>query len=179
MSISFVLGGARSGKSRFSQELALSKSRQPVYLATSRLWDDDHRARIARHQAERGPEWENVEAEKEISHLAFRGRCILLDCITLWLTNFFVDEGEDLERSLSLARAEFERAVTPDNDWIIVSNELGQSLHAPTESGRKFVDLQGFFNQFIAAQADHVVLMVAGLPLTIAGPQTGPREPLS
>jgi adenosylcobinamide kinase/adenosylcobinamide-phosphate guanylyltransferase len=168
--ITLVLGGARSGKSRYAQALASRQSDAPVYLATSRIWDDDHAARIARHKGDRGPEWTTIEEEKAIARPELAGRVVVVDCVTLWLTNFFADSGWSAEAALEAARAELARAVAIDATWIFVSNELGMAPHAPTEAARKFVDAQGFLNQEIAARADAVVLMVAGIPLAVKGP---------
>lgn len=167
MSLTLVLGGARSGKSTYAERLALSRSDSPIYLATSRPWDDDHRARIARHIRDRGPEWSTFEEEKVLSRLKVSGRVVVMDCATLYLTNYFIDCSQDSSLALAGAKEEFDRAVDDKNDWIIVSNELGQGLHAPTESGRRFTDIQGFFNQHVARRAQRVVLMVAGIPLTV------------
>ncbi|MGL4328206.1 MAG: bifunctional adenosylcobinamide kinase/adenosylcobinamide-phosphate guanylyltransferase, partial [Tannerellaceae bacterium] len=91
--IIFVTGGQRSGKSRYAQSLAESMSDKPVYLATARRWDEDFENRIRRHQADRGEQWETIEKDKEISSLDLSGKTVLLDCITLWLTNIFHDNG--------------------------------------------------------------------------------------
>ncbi len=172
MNRTLVIGGARSGKSRYAEKLARSLSDKPVYLATSRPWDDDHQARIARHRRDRGPEWETIEEQKELSLPDLAGRVVVVDCVTLWLTNFFVDLGQDVDACLSAAQRELDRALARDTTWIFVSNELGQGLHAPTEVGRKFTDLQGFMNQYIAARMDAVALLVAGIPLYVKGSGT-------
>ena len=162
-----VIGGARSGKSRFASDLARSLTPRPVMLATSRPWDDDHRARIERHVRDRGPEWRTVEEERRLSAIGFRHEVVVVDCITLWLTNVFIDMGRDPERCLVEAKAEVERVLLVPNQWIFVTNELGQGVHAPDASTRAFVDLQGFVNQHLASRVDDVVLMVAGIPLTV------------
>lgn len=167
--IHLILGGARSGKSSYAQRRALGLDPAPVYLATSRLWDEDHSARIARHVAGRGPEWTTVEAPRDIARAELGGRVVVVDCVTLWLTNFFVDAKFDADAALAEARAELERALAINATWIFVSNELGMAPHAATESARKFVDAAGFLNQDIARRADAVVLMVAGLPLAVKG----------
>jgi len=167
MSVTLVLGGARSGKSRFAEREARRLSPEPIYLATSRPWDEAHQKRIARHRADRGPEWTTVEQPLELSALRMTGRVVVVDCVTLWLTNYFCDLEQDVDVCLKAAQCEFDRAIELDNTWLFVSNELGQGLHAATEAGRKFTDLQGFMNQFIAARADRVVLLVAGIPLQI------------
>jgi Adenosyl cobinamide kinase/adenosyl cobinamide phosphate guanylyltransferase len=165
--IIFITGGARSGKSRFAQEMAEQHSEHPVYLATARVWDDDFRKRIERHQSDRGPHWINIEEEKQLSSTPVEGKTVLLDCITLWLTNIFFDNGFDMEKSLVEAKAEWGRFVTKEMDLIVVSNELGMGVHPVEESARKFADLQGWINQHIAAMADEVYLMVSGIPVKI------------
>jgi len=169
VSLTLVLGGARSGKSRHAQALALALSPRPLYVATSRVWDDDHAARIERHRRERGPEWRTVECELELAALELDGEVAVIDCVTLWLSNFFSDLGSDVDRCLELARAQIDRLATAPATLLIVSNELGQGLHASTEVGRKFTDLQGLVNQHIAARAENVAWMVAGIPHYVKG----------
>lgn len=165
--IVFITGGQRSGKSRYAQSLAMLASPNPVYLATSRAWDEDFRKRIARHQSDRGNQWQTIEEEVHISRHNLTGRVVVLDCITLWLTNIFHDSGYDVETSLSLAQREFEAFVHNDFTLYCVSNEIGMGLHPITEAGLKFVDLQGFMNQFIARIANEAFLMVSGLPVKL------------
>ncbi len=165
----FLLGGARSGKSRNAEKLALSLDARPAYVATSRIWDEDHRARIDRHRADRSPAWEVFEEEKFPSRLPLAGRVVLVDCLTLLLTNYFVDDT-DRNRALASAQEEVERMLAVPATWIFVSNEVGMSLHAETEVGRKFTDAQGFLNQFLAARVSTVLLVVAGIPVPVKGP---------
>ena len=165
--LTYISGGQRSGKSRYAQDLALQFSPNPVYLATSRAWDDDHRQRIARHVADRDHRWTTLEEEKYLSRLDLGGRTVVLDCVTLWLTNFFADADYDVDVALQQAKAEFDLLRQQDCTLLIISNELGMGLHAATEAGRKFTDLQGWLNQHIAQQADRAILMVSGLPLTV------------
>ena len=167
--IIFVTGGQRSGKSHYAQQLAEQNSNTPVYLATSRIWDDGHRQRIERHRRERGPQWTNIEEEKNISAHDLHGRVILLDCITLWLTNFFFDNDSDIDISLKEAQAEFDKLILQQCTIIIVSNEIGLGGHPSNELQMKFTDLQGWMNQYIAARAETAVLMVSGIPVTIKG----------
>jgi adenosylcobinamide kinase / adenosylcobinamide-phosphate guanylyltransferase len=175
MSAIFVLGGARSGKSRYAQSLALRMTRRPVYVATSRVWDADHAERIERHRRERGPEWRTIECEKALGSLEIAGEVAVIDCVTLWLSNLFHDRAADVEACFEQARAELEGLLLRGAArLIVVSNEIGQSLHAPTEVGRKFTDLQGLVNQHIAARADDVVLMVAGIPWYVKGNEPRP-----
>lgn len=177
MTIGLILGGARSGKSGHAQRVALSLSNSPLYVATSRVWDEEHQKRVARHRAERGPEWRTIEEEKSLSTVVGAGEVVLVECVTLWLTNYFLDCGNDADMALQEAKREFDAAVALDNTWLFVSNEIGQGTHAMTESGRRFTDLQGFMNQYIARHADWVVWMVAGIAVTIEGtpPLPGPR----
>jgi adenosylcobinamide kinase/adenosylcobinamide-phosphate guanylyltransferase len=149
--------------------MAQARSRSPVYLATSLPWDADHSARIARHRADRGPEWTTVEEPRNLAKAELGGRVVVVDCVTLWLTNLFSDAGWDADAALRAARAELERALAIDATWIFVSNELGMGSHASTEQARKFVDAHGFLNQDIARTADTVVLMVAGIPVAAKG----------
>ena len=165
--ITFITGGARSGKSSFAQRMAEVASANPVYLATARIWDDDFRRRIERHQSDRGSHWINIEEEKRLSGCKVEGQTVLLDCITLWLTNIFFDNGFDIDRSLDEAKAEWNRFVQKDMNLIVVSNELGMGVHPVEESARRFADLQGWMNQHIASQANDVFLMISGIPVKI------------
>ncbi|MDF7815818.1 bifunctional adenosylcobinamide kinase/adenosylcobinamide-phosphate guanylyltransferase [Hymenobacter sp. YC55] len=163
----YISGGQRSGKSRYAQDFALQLSSSPVYLATSRAWDEDHRQRINRHIADRDARWTTLEEEKHIGRLDLAGRTVVLDCVTLWLTNFFTDTDYQVEQALTLAQQEFDLLLQQDCTLLVISNEIGMGLHAPTEAGRKFTDLQGWMNQYIAARADKAIFMVSGLPLSL------------
>lgn len=163
----FITGGQRSGKSNYAQNLALNLSDNPVYLATSRIWDEEHHDRIKRHQADRGPQWTNIEEEKEVSKHNYSAQVVLLDCITLWLTNFFFDNKSEIDPSLEEAKAEFEKLSQQDATFIIVSNEIGMGGQSTNDIQRKFTDLQGWMNQFIAQLADEVIFMVSGLPIKV------------
>jgi adenosylcobinamide kinase / adenosylcobinamide-phosphate guanylyltransferase len=165
--IYFITGGERSGKSRFAQELALKLSAKPAYLATARRWDAEFERRIARHQAERDERWENLEEAVNISQVQTERSVIVLDCITLWLTNLFTDSKYDVDAALAFARQELDRAFGQTATWVVISNEIGMGVHATTEVGRKFVELQGWVNQHIAARAGEVYLMVSGLSLKV------------
>ncbi|MBO6660920.1 MAG: bifunctional adenosylcobinamide kinase/adenosylcobinamide-phosphate guanylyltransferase [Roseivirga sp.] len=165
--IYYITGGQRSGKSSFGQKLALSLSDNPVYLATSRHWDGEYEKRIDRHKADRDERWTNVEEEKYIGKLEFDQRVVLVDCVTLWLTNFFVDTKNDVDQSLRLAKSEFDGLTTQNSDFIFISNEIGMGTHAHTEIGRKFTDLQGWMNQVIAEKSDQAWLMVSGIPMKL------------
>ncbi len=168
--IYLVTGGERSGKSSYAQNLALQLSTNPIYVATARKWDSDFQNRIDRHQQERDERWTNIEKEKHLSEINFSGKVALIDCVTLWLTNFFVDNKNDVTLSLEEAKKEFLSIANQENaTLIIVTNEIGMGVHASTEIGRKFTELQGWMNQFLASNADEVVLMVSGIPIKIKG----------
>lgn len=163
----YISGGQRSGKSRYAQERALELDSSPVYLATSRVWDADFSQRIERHRQDRGPEWHCIEEEKQLSLHDFNGKTVLLDCITLWLTNYFCDFDGNVESVLSAAKTELSSLLEQDAVFIIVSNEIGMGGHGENELQRKFTDLQGWMNQHIAAIAQDAYLMVSGIPLKI------------
>lgn len=165
--ITFITGGQRSGKSRYAQELALSLTENPVYLATSRVWDDEHRQRIERHKRDRSAVWTNLEEEKQLSRHSLSGRVVVVDCVTLWATNFFFDNDGEVERSLDELKAEFECFTAQEAHFLFVSNEVGLGGVSPDEVQRRFTDLQGWLNQYIASRADRVVLMASGIPITI------------
>lgn len=163
----YVSGGARSGKSRYAQELALKLSREPVYVATARIWDEDFAKRVERHRDERGPEWTTFETEKEIRSLPLDGRVVVIDCVTLWLTNLFFAFDSQIEPALKAFQREIDALAAREGTFIVVSNELGMGLHAETELGRAFTDLQGWANQHVARLAEHACFMVSGLPLKV------------
>jgi adenosylcobinamide kinase/adenosylcobinamide-phosphate guanylyltransferase len=165
--IHFITGGERSGKSRHAQQLALSLTQTPVYVATARKWDEDFSKRIERHQQERDARWTNLEEEKYLSQLDLFGKVAVIDCVTLWLTNLFADTCYDLTLSLAHAKEEIDRLATLEATLVIISNEIGMGLHATTESGRKFVELQGWTNQHLAALSETVTFMVSGIPLKV------------
>ncbi|MFV8327128.1 bifunctional adenosylcobinamide kinase/adenosylcobinamide-phosphate guanylyltransferase [Flavobacterium sp. ZS1P14] len=166
--IYLITGGERSGKSSYAENLAKELSDKPMYVATARKWDDDFQKRIDRHQKDRDERWINIEKEKNLSEIDFSGKVAIVDCVTLWLTNFFVDTKNDVPLCLEQAKAEFDAiAKQKKATIIIVTNEIGMGIHAETPIGRKFTELQGWMNQYIARNADTVVLMVSGIPVTI------------
>jgi adenosylcobinamide kinase / adenosylcobinamide-phosphate guanylyltransferase len=164
-----VLGGARSGKSRHALEQARLAGTSVAFLATARALDGDMATRIGRHRAERPARWTTIEEPYEVpaaSRRAARSHdLVVVDCVTVWVSNL-MERGDDDARVLAavddLAKLLRERLVSV----ILVSNEVGEGVHPPTELGRRFRDLLGLANQRLAAAADRVTLMVAGLPLT-------------
>ena len=165
--IILITGGQRSGKSTKAEELALSLSEEPVYVATAHVWDDEFRERVRRHQQRRGPQWTNIEEELYLSRHDLTGRVVVIDCITLWLTNFFFANNSDVDKSLELAKSEFDKFTQPEATYIFVTNEIGSGGVSDNVLQRQFTDLQGWMNQYIAARADEVFLMVSGINVRI------------
>lgn len=165
--IVLITGGQRSGKSGYAQKLALKLDGTPVYLATSRVWDDEFRRRVLRHKADRGAEWTNIEEEKYPSRHRLEGRVVVIDCVTLWCTNFFFDNDSDVDLSLRQLKEEFDRLTAQEACFIFVTNEIGMGGVSPDALQRRFTDLQGWFNQYVASHADEVILMVSGIPVKI------------
>jgi adenosylcobinamide kinase / adenosylcobinamide-phosphate guanylyltransferase len=165
--LTFITGGQRSGKSSFAQALAEKQSEKPIYLATARKWDEDFIKRIQRHQSDRSNNWQTIEEEKELGKIKLEGRTVVLDCITLWLTNIFHDNNYDVEISLEYAKLQWKEFSNQNFNLIVVSNELGMGIHPEQEVARKFTDLQGWMNQYIAQSANEVYLMVAGISLKV------------
>ena len=162
-----ITGGARSGKSSYAEQLALSLSPTPVYLATARVWDDEFRQRVQKHQERRGSEWTNIEEEKELSKHQLPGRVVLIDCITMWCNNYFFDLHDEVDATLNAMKQEFMEFTNQDATFIFVTNEIGMGGTSPNDIQRRFTDLQGWFNQFVSSQADEVILMVSGIPVKI------------
>lgn len=164
--IILITGGQRSGKSAKAEELALSVSGEPVYLATAHIWDEEFRERVRRHQQRRGPQWTNIEEERWLSRHDVTGRVVVIDCVTLWLTNFFT-ETSDVQQTLETAKKEFDRFTSQDATFIFVTNEIGSGGVSSNALQRRFTDLEGWMNQYIAAKADEVILMVSGINVKI------------
>ena len=144
----------------------MSLADNPVYVATAHVWDEEFRERVRRHQERRGPQWTNIEEEKYLSRHDLTGRVAVIDCVTLWLTNFFF-EHQDVDKTLQTVKEEFDRFTAQDATLIFVSNEIGSGGVSIDAVQRRFTDLQGWVNQYIASRADEVILMVSGIPVTI------------
>lgn len=167
--IILITGGQRSGKSTHAEALALTTSSNPVYMATAHIWDDEFRQRVSIHQQRRGPQWTNIEEEKSLSSHDVSGRVVLVDCLTLWATNFFFEAGDgaDVNAVLDDLKAEFDSFVAQDATFIFVTNEIGLGGTSPNAVQRRFTDLLGWLNQYVASKADEVILMVSGIPVKI------------
>jgi adenosylcobinamide kinase / adenosylcobinamide-phosphate guanylyltransferase len=166
--LSLVLGGAASGKSSWAEDLILSQYQNPAYLATAQAWDIEMQAKISRHQQSRGDIWHTIEAPLDVANAleAMQGdQGVLLDCATLWLTNHLLaehdlaDETSRLMQALAACRAPV----------VVVSNEVGSGIVPDNALSRQFRQAQGELNQTLAAQADLVVTVMAGLPLVLKG----------
>lgn len=165
MSITLVLGGARSGKSRHAEALLAPCPAPWTYIATAEAWDDEMRARIAEHQARRDARWRTVSAPLDLPGALAGAGPALVDCLTLWLTNLMLG-GHDV----AAAAAALEDALAARGaPTVLVANEVGLGIVPETKLGRAFRDAAGVLNQRIAARADHVHFIAAGLPLLLKG----------
>jgi adenosylcobinamide kinase/adenosylcobinamide-phosphate guanylyltransferase len=168
--LTLVLGGARSGKSRYAEGLiaALPPPWTPpwAYLATAEAGDVEMAERIAAHRERRGPQWQTVEAPRGLAAAVASQRVpVLVDCLTLWLSNLLLAEA-DIETEI----AQLEKTLTAMTaPVVLVANEVGFGIVPEYPLGRRFRDWQGVLNQRMAVCADHVVLIVAGLPLALKG----------
>lgn len=165
--LTLVTGGTRSGKSSYASSLALALSNEPVYVATAQVWDSEFGERVQRHVNDRDHRWTTHECQMEVSKLPIEGKVVVIDCVTLWLTNYFVRFEQDVDKCLEAFKAEIAALQKLNANIFIISNELGMGLHAETAMGRKFTDLQGWANQYVASLADRVVFMVSGIPWVI------------
>lgn len=169
--LALVLGGARSGKSRFAEGLVSASGLRCIYIATAERGDAEMSERISHHRERRGPDWRTVEEPRRLEETLEReagpDRAVLVDCLTLWLSNLMLAERDvDLDaRSRGLCAA-MGRA---GGLCVLVSNEVGLGLVPETPLGRRFRDAQGRLNQAVAAVADRVVFLAAGLPLILKG----------
>jgi adenosylcobinamide kinase/adenosylcobinamide-phosphate guanylyltransferase len=162
--LTLVLGGARSGKSRYAERLVLESGLAPVYVATAEALDAEMAARIAQHRARRGTSWHTVEEPLDLPGVLQRecgaGRAVLVDCLTLWLSNLMVKGGSVSEETARLVQA----LPRLPGALVLVSNEVGLGVVPTDLMARAFIDHAGWLHQSIAELADVVVFMAAGLP---------------
>ena len=173
--IILITGGQRSGKSQYAERLALNLTDHPIYVATAHIWDEEFKLRVQKHQERRGNQWTNIEEEKELSRHDITGRVAVIDCITLWCTNYFFDrqkpdwEQPTVDEALNAIKEEFDTFTNQDATFIFVTNEIGSGGVSPDVIQRRFTDLEGWMNQYVASKADEVILMVSGIPVKIKG----------
>ncbi|GGM22816.1 bifunctional adenosylcobalamin biosynthesis protein CobP [Pseudomonas asuensis] len=166
-----ILGGARSGKSRLAEGLAANSGLDVTYIATAQAWDGEMRSRITQHADRRPVEWGLVEEPLQLASVlgahASPDRCLLVDCLTLWLTNLLMaDDAEKLARERA---ALLQTLPELPGRIILVSNETGMGVVPLGELTRRYVDEAGWLHQALAQQCDRVVFTVAGLPMTLKG----------
>ena len=167
-SLTLVLGGARSGKSRHAEDLVTAHPLPWRYVATAQALDDEMRDRVARHQASRGPGWTTREAPLDLAAALAEaeGQPVLVDCLTLWLTNEILG-GHDDDQATSKLEAALRSREAP---IVLVANEVGYGIVPDNALARRFRDEAGRLNQRMARLADRVVLVVAGIPVTVKVP---------
>ena len=165
--LTLILGGARSGKSRYAERLMTALPPPWVYVATAEAGDHEMAARIRAHRSRRGPSWQTIEAPRDLQAAlaACENTPVLIDCLTLWLSNLMLAEA-DIEQETERLEQALAGVTAP---IVLVANEVGSGIVPDHPLGRKFRDAQGILNQRIAARADRVVLLVAGLPLALKG----------
>jgi len=163
--VTLVIGGARSGKSSHAEQLVGLLPPPWVYIATGQAFDDEMRGRIAEHRRRRGDGWHTIEAPVDLAGALAEtvAAPVLVDCLTLWLTNLMLGE-HDIPAAVSAFEAALEKRTAPA---FLVSNEVGMGIVPETPLGRRFRDEAGWLNQRIAAKAGSVLFMVAGLPMTV------------
>ena len=166
--LTIVLGGARSGKSRFAEGLVTGTNRPRRYIATAEAWDDEMRARIAEHKSDRGDGWITTDTPLRLDAALGQAKAdeaVLVDCATLWLTNHLLAEN-DLNIETNGLLVALKGCAAP---VVVVTNEVGFGIVPDNALARRFRDAQGRLNQQMAAQAGLVVLVVAGLPMILKG----------
>lgn len=171
MSKSLILGGVKSGKSRLAEQWAEASGLEVVYIATATVGDDEMRKRIEAHRVRRPGHWRLVEEPLDLSAVLLReadaGRCLLVDCLTLWLCNLLCTEGE--HRMASAIEALPRLISELPGHMILVANETGLGIVPDNRLARHFLDLAGPLHQNLARVCDRVVMTVAGLPLVLKG----------
>ncbi|MCM1490653.1 MAG: bifunctional adenosylcobinamide kinase/adenosylcobinamide-phosphate guanylyltransferase [Muribaculum sp.] len=166
--ITLVTGGQRSGKSAFAEKLTLERCAKPVYIATARVWDEEMRKRVKIHQQRRGEEWTNIEECLKVGDIEIPDEStVLLDCLTLLSTNWFFECEENSEEALIQIKTQLSDLLKKNANFVLVTNEIGLGGISENALQRKFTDLQGCVNQFVASLADEVYLIISGIPVKI------------
>ena len=168
--ITLILGGTRSGKSAYGEMLALKNFSSPIYIFTAQAWDDEMKSRIKTHKKRRaGKNWTDIEAPIKlcaaIKNNAVSNNCILVDCLTLWLTNLMMEEYDidtAIDELLGIIRS-------APGEIIFISSEVGLGIVPENSMARRFRDLSGKLHQKLAMEAENVLLMVAGIPMVVKG----------
>jgi adenosylcobinamide kinase/adenosylcobinamide-phosphate guanylyltransferase len=163
-----VLGGARSGKSRYAEQVAMASQPPWIYVATAESFDDEMATRIADHKSRRSRDWQTIDAPLDLAGALAalpRSATVLVDCLTLWLSNLML-AGRDIEAEIARLEAAM---LAHEAALVLVSNEVGSGIVPDNALARRFRDVQGLLNQRVAARADRVVLVVAGLPMIVKG----------
>lgn len=163
-----VTGGQRSGKSLFAEKLALTLSDHPTYLATARVYDEEIRRRVEVHKQRRQHQWRNLEAPLTLDGISISPQeTVLVDCLTMWATNWLLEKNENMKEAYSHLKDGIDELRATGATLIIVTNEIGLGGVSPNELQRKFTDLQGMINQYVASLSDEVYLLVSGIPVKI------------
>ena len=182
----FIIGGARSGKSAYAEKIARLSQEDVLYIATAQALDDEMRQRIDSHRQRRSPQWQTLELPTKVGEYLLRerprGGVWVLDCVTLLISNLLLGASHDVDEpdeaaSRVAVEAEIDALLKAIEQlpahWLVVSNEVGQGLVPPYPAGRVFRDLLGWANQRLAEKADEVIWMVAGIPVPIGGYRRG------
>ena len=169
--VTLILGGVRSGKSRFAEHLARTSGLPVTYIATALAGDDEMRARIDAHRQRRPADWRLIEEPRRLaatlSEVCADGRCVLVECLTLWLTNLLcADDAAMLDREVAALR---ELVPGLPGQVVFVGNEVNMGVIPMDALSRRYCDLAGSLHQALAAHCDRVILTVAGLPLVVKG----------
>lgn len=166
--IIMITGGQRSGKSRMAERMVQEMSATPVYVATTRVWDNELRRRVEAHRLRRGPEWTTYEEPLDVASLPLTcDDTVLFDCVTMWATNLFFECGEDAGKALEHMKSQLNVLCPKCRNIVFVTNEIGLGGVSENAMQRQFTDLQGSINQHIATLADEVYMTVSGIALRI------------
>jgi adenosylcobinamide kinase / adenosylcobinamide-phosphate guanylyltransferase len=167
--VTLITGGARSGKSRLAEAIIAQESRPAIYIATAEVRDDEMADRIAQHRARRGNNWHTEEIPLDLTNrlaeLLRQDKPVLIDCLTLWLTNIMLAD-HDVDQEIENLKGFLDKATAP---LVLVSNETGLGIVPDNALARRFRDLSGIMNQQIAEAADNVLFVASGLPLILKG----------